>query len=185
MCCKKKEKQRNNIPLLIWPCSVQPPPPPGPSTPFIPHQETNIKKKKSIRGPVLRRELGTAHIFLACAWERGHRTAPALLRGSQGLLQTHDGHLAAVSEPTAWAGRQAGEAAGTGRQQLVKLARGCVLHSFTCIVASRRAIFFFFFFFLEGKPPGPASVVLSGSPRFPELQMSLEFSGLSFSNVLP
>lgn len=135
----KTEKQHPSVDLALQ-CTATPPL--GPSTPSIPHQETNIKK--SIRGPVLRRKLGTAHIFLACAWERGHGTAPALLQGSQGLLQTHDGHLAAVSEPTAWAGRQAGEAAGTGRQQLVKLARGCVLHSFTCIVASRRAIFFFF-----------------------------------------
>lgn len=60
---------------------------------------------------------------------------------------------------------QAGEAAGTWRQQLVKLARGGVLHSFTCIVASRRAILLFF---LAGKPPRPCfccSFRLSLLPR--------------------
>lgn len=136
---------------MIWPCSVQPPPP-GPSTPSIPHQETNIKK--SLRGPVLRRELGTAHIFLACAWERGHGTAPALLRGSQGLLQTHDGHLAAVSEPTAWAGRQAGRGGCWHRAPATgEVGTGLRVAFFHMHCGIQEGNFFLFFFFWKENPP--------------------------------
>lgn len=68
--------------------------------------------------------------------------------------------------------------AGTVHRQLVKLAQGAHSILSHAIVAFRQGNF------LAGAP-GPASVVVSGSPRFPKLQMSLEFSRLSFSNVLP
>lgn len=133
--------------------------------------------------PVPLPQLGTAHVFLACAWERGHGMVPALLWGSQGLLETHDGHLAAVSEPTAWP--------GWGGCWHIEAATGEVGTGGACCILSHALwhpggqFFFFFFFCLAGKPPGPASVVLLGCPCFPELQMSLEFSRLAFSNVLP
>lgn len=69
------------------------------------HPSVDLALQCTATPPVPTPQLGTAHVFLACARERGHGTVPALLRGSQGLLETHDGHLAAVSEPTAWAGR--------------------------------------------------------------------------------
>lgn len=73
---------------------------------------------------------GTTHI----PWHlTGQRTGqyPHRPRG-QGkrahcLAQTHDGHLAPVMVPTAWAGQGRGggrEMPGTGQQQLVKLAQG-------------------------------------------------------------
>lgn len=164
-------KQTNNIPLLIWPCSVQrhPPPPHPRSTPHPP--------------PVPLPQIGTTHVFLACAWKRGHGTAPALLRGSQGLLETHDGHLAAVSEPSAWAGRGGCWHTEAATGEVGTGGRVAFFHMHCGIQEGNSSSFFVFF--LAGKPPGPASVVLLGCPCFPELQMSLEFSRLSFSNVLP
>lgn len=71
-----------------------------------------------------------------------------------------------------------GSGAGTKHRQLVKLARGTHSILSHATVAFRQGVF------LAGAP-GPASVFVSGGPRFPELQMSLEFSRPSFSNVLP
>jgi len=68
--------------------------------------------------------------------------------------------------------------AGTGHQQLVKLAQGA--HS----ILSHVTVAFRQSDFLAGAP-GIASVVVSGSPQFPELQTSLEYSSIPFSNVLP
>lgn len=71
-----------------------------------------------------------------------------------------------------------GRGAGTKHRQLVKLARGTHSILSHATVAFRQGVF------LAGAS-GPASVFVSGGPRFPELQMSLEFSRPSFSNVLP
>ena len=75
-------------------------------------------------------------------------------------------------------GEKRGGRPGTGHRQLVKLAPGPHSILSHAIVAFRQGDF------LAGAL-GPASVVVSGSPWFPKLQMSLEFSRLSFSNVLP
>lgn len=78
---------------------------------------------------------------------------------------------------------QAREAAGTWRQQLVKLARGegacCILSHVLWHPGGH-----FFFLFLARKTQQPCSYCSFGCPCFPEQQMSLEFSRLSFSNVL-
>lgn len=95
------------------------------------------------------------------------------------LVQTHDGRLAPVTVPAAWAGRRREVGGpGTGQRQLVKLARGARSILSHAMVAFRQGCF------LAGAP-SPASVVVSGGPWFPKLQMSLEFSRLSFSRVLP
>lgn len=96
------------------------------------------------------------------------------------LVQTHDGRLAPVTVPSAWAGhrRERGSQPGTGHRQLVKLAQGAHSILSHAIVAFRQGDFL-------AEALGPASVVVSGSPRFPKLQMSLEFSRLSLSYVLP
>lgn len=77
-----------------------------------------------------------------------------------------------------WHGWKGGERFGTGIWQLLILAQGAWWHSFTCHRGNQEGNV------LAGYL-GPASVFVSGSPQFPELQMSLELSRLSFSNVLP
>lgn len=62
---------------------------------------------------------------------------------TRGLVQTHDGHLAPVIAPTAWAGVGAKEGSilARGRWQLLILAQGAYSILSHAIVAIRRAIF--------------------------------------------
>lgn len=113
----------------------------------------------------------TGQCSVRCPGDQGNR--------AYCLVQTHDVCLAPVTEPIAgstW-DQRGGLLAGTGHWQLVKLAQGPHSILSHAIVAFRQGEFL-------ARTPGPASVVISGSPQFPKLQMSLEFSRLSFSNVL-
>lgn len=118
--------------------------------------------------------------YLASSCEE-YGTLPTLPQGSgqEGKLPGADTWWASGSCHGAHClGRAREGGPGTGHQQLVKLAQGAHSILSHAIVAFRQGDF------LAGAP-GPASVVVWGSPRFPKLQMSLEFIRLSFSNVLP
>ncbi len=112
-----------------------------------------------------------------------YRTVPALPQGSgqEGTLPGADTWWASGSCHRAHClGRtqeRRGRGPGTAHRQLVKLAPGAHSILSHAIMAFRQGEFL-------ARARGLASVVVSGSPWFPKLQMSLEFSRLSFSNVL-
>ncbi len=172
----RARKQRKNLSARIVPCwvgtAVQPP--------------GLLKAHQSV---CVLRDISAAWHHprsLASSWEE-YGTVPALPQGSgqEGTLpgadtwwasgSCHGAHrLGSARERRKGEGR----GAGTVHRQLVKLAQGAHSILSHAIVAFRQGN-------LLARAPGPASVVVSGSPRFPKLQMSLEFSRLSFSNVLP
>lgn len=121
---------------------------------------------------------------LACFWEE-YGTVPVLPQGSRRTSHAawcrHMMGVWLLSQcplPGQDTTGKRGKRPGTGHRQLVKLARGAHSILSHAIEAFRQGDF------LAGTP-GPASVVISGSPPFPTLQISVEFSRPSFSNVLP